>query len=157
MRMASCDFSDDEANALIKMFAGIEGHSVGDISSYEPDPALALIGQRLFENGKCVRCHMFTDRDVPQNAIPAGVVAPNLKLAGKRLQHTWTPRWMADPQSIMPGANMPNYFDLESHYTALDPDGSMLGGDMEKGMKALRDYLELSSRSYRPRAPMVSR
>lgn len=157
MRMPSFDFSDDEANALIKMFAGIEGHGVGEISSYEPDPALALIGQRLFENGKCVRCHMFTDRDVPQNAIPAGVVAPNLKLAGQRLQHTWTPRWMADPQSIMPGANMPNYFDLEAHYTALDPDGTMLGDDMEKGMKALRDYLELSGRSYRPTAPMVRR
>ena len=134
---------------LIGMFAGFEGHGVGEISSYEPDPELAVLGQQLFENGKCTRCHMFTDNDVPKSQIPKGVVAPNLKLAADRLQHTWTPRWLEDPQTIMPGANMPNYFDMTSKFTALDTDGSMLGKDMHKGMNALRDYLEVAGKSYK--------
>ena len=147
--MPSFEFNDEQANALIGMFAGIEGHGVGEISSYQPDPELAVIGQQLFENGKCTRCHMFTDNDVPKSQIPKGVVAPNLKLTADRLQHTWTPRWLEDPQSIMPGANMPNYFDMTSKFTALDADGSMLGKDMHKGMNALRDYLEVAGKSYK--------
>ena len=91
---------------------------------------------------------MFTDVDLPKSQIPRGVVAPNLKLARERLQPSWTPRWLADPQSIMPGANMPNYFDVNGKTTVLDPGGKLLGGDIEGGMKALRDYLEISGETY---------
>ena len=42
-------------------------------------------------------------------------------------------------------------------FTALDPDGKMLGKDMEKGMNALRDYLELAGRSYKSSAPQARR
>ena len=147
MRMPTFQLTDEETNKLIQMFAGIEGHSVGDHSSYQPDPQLAVIGQELFNRGKCTRCHMFTDTD--PNTVPEGVVAPNLKLTAHRLQRSWTPRWLEDPQSIMPGANMPNYFDMESNFTALDMDGSLLDGDLKKGMQAIGDYLIISGQTYR--------
>jgi mono/diheme cytochrome c family protein len=147
MRMPTFSFGDVQANALVHMFAALEGHGVGEETSYAPDPALALVGQELLERGKCVKCHMFTDVDPA--VVPASVVAPNLKLTRARLQHTWTPRWLADPQSIMPGANMPNFFDMESKSTALDTDGTLLDGDLELGMRAITDYLIVSGESYK--------
>jgi cbb3-type cytochrome oxidase cytochrome c subunit len=147
MRMPSFQFSDDENNKLLKMFAGLEKHGIGEQSSYEPSPQLAVIGQELFERGKCSRCHAFSDVD--PTVAPEGVVAPNLKLAAARLQPGWIPRWLKDPQSIMPGANMPNYFDFESKFTALDVEGKLLHGDLDKGMDALTDYLMMSGKSYK--------
>src|SRR5258706_8953191 len=147
MRMPTFNFSDDETNKILKMFAGLEKHGIGEQSSYEPSPGLAVLGQELFERGKCVRCHAFSDVD--PTVVPDGVVAPNLKLAASRLQPGWIPRWLKDPQSIMPGANMPNFFDMDAKFTALDVDGHLLHGDLPKGMDALRDYLMMQGRSYR--------
>jgi cytochrome c2 len=147
MRMPSFQFSDDNANKILKMFAGIEKHGIGEQSSYEPSPSLAVLGRELFERGKCERCHAFADTDPA--VVADGVVAPNLKLAAHRLQPNWIPSWLRDPQSIMPGANMPNYFDFESKFTSLDVDHKLLDGDLEKGMRAIRDYLILSGKTYR--------
>ena len=149
MRMPSFNFSDEEANTILKYFAGKEGHLLGEESSFEPDPQLAVLGQELFNRGKCTQCHAFTDRDLPKASTPVNVVAPNLKLGTERLQPEWIVRWMKDPQSIMPGANMPNFFDYESKFTALDMDGSLLNGDLDKGARALRDYLLIAGQTYR--------
>ena len=152
MRMPSFEFSDDETNKIIKMFAGLEDKQLGEHSSFEPDPALALIGQELFNKGQCTKCHLFVDKE--PKVIPDSVLAPNLKLAAKRLQETWTPRWLADPQSIMPGANMPNYFNMEEHTTSLDPTGELVGldengkVDIQKAMDALNHYLIISGQNY---------
>mgnify|MGYP001264227861 CR=1 FL=1 len=147
MRMPTFGFDDAEANTIIKMFAGIEGHDLGVLSSYQPDVSLALTGHELFQRGKCTQCHLFTDKVVSRENVPKTVVAPNLKLSAQRLQAQWIVRWLKDPQSIMPGANMPNYFDTENNFTVLDQDSKLLGGDMHKGMQALRDYLKLSGSS----------
>lgn len=147
MRMPSFAFSDKEANMLIAMFAGLEGHGVGEQSSYEPDASLAVLGQELFQSeaGNCRKCHMFTDLD--PLTTPASVVAPNLKLAGRRLQATWIPRWLKDPNAIMPGTKMPGGYFLEGS-PSIDPGGSLLHGDVEKGMRAITDYLIISGRTY---------
>jgi hypothetical protein len=162
MRMPTFQLADDEANRLNAMFAGIEGQLLGAETSFEPDPQLANLGQELFTRGQCTRCHMFSDTD-PKD-VPASVVAPNLKLVAGRLQHTWTPRWLADPQSIMPGANMPNYFDLKSGMTTLDTetklldqdrDGKLSEAELRRGMEALNHHLIRAGRTYKP--PQVVR
>ena len=147
MRMPTFGFDDAQANTIIKMFASIDGHDLGKISSYQPDVSLALTGHELFQRGKCTQCHLFTDKIVSRDNVPKTVVAPNLKLSAQRLQAQWIVRWLKDPQSIMPGANMPNYFDTENNFTVLDQDTKLLDGDMHKGMQALRDYLKLSGSS----------
>ena len=154
MRMPSFGFSDDETNKLLKYFAGLEGHGIGDVSSYEPHKDLVATGSKLFTAGNCTRCHMFVDRPVRAGEAPPNVVAPNLKLSTSRLQPEWIKAWMKNPQEIMPGANMPNYFDFESNYTALDDSGKLLNGDMEKGLDAIRDYLSDAGKNYRPGQPL---
>lgn len=148
MRMPTFQFTDQEINTLVRGFAAFEGHDIGDRSSYEPNAARAQLGQELFTRGNCTRCHMFTDRPTRPGEAPSNVVAPNLKLGTKRLQPDWIVKWLRDPQSIMPGANMPNFFDLETKTSVLDQDGKLLGGDMQKGMEALRDYLILAGERY---------
>ena len=156
MRMPSFGFSDDDANTVLAYFAGLEGHGVGAQSSYAPSASLVDVGEKLFAAGRCTQCHMNVDRPVKAGEAPPNVVAPNLRLATQRLQPNWIKEWMRNPQKVMPGANMPNYFDFESNYTALDNDGTLLGKDMEKGLNAIRDYLVHSGKDYQA-APLTPR
>ena len=46
-----------------------------------------------------------------------------LALAAQRLRYEWIQDWIADPQSIFPGTNMPQYWqdlDAPSPFAALD-------------------------------------
>jgi cytochrome c1 len=47
----------------------------------------------------------------------AGELAPSLLLAPGRLRHDWVPSWILDPQSWVPGTQMPDNFPNQ-------PDGS---------------------------------
>ena len=63
-------------------------------------------------------------------------MAPDLKLAQKRLKPEWIVDWLKDPQAIQPGTMMPGYF----------PDGESPLPDLENGnvklqMEAIRDHL----------------
>jgi len=63
-------------------------------------------------------------------------LAPDLKLSRDRLDHEWIVEWMKDPNEINPGTRMPGFFpDMQS------PLPDVLGGDAQKQMEALRDYV----------------
>ncbi|MFQ5897992.1 MAG: c-type cytochrome [Candidatus Methylomirabilia bacterium] len=81
----------------------------------------------------CFKCHEVGDRK-PQGDPEEW--APDLTLARSRLRPEWIVRWLMDPQRIQQGTKMPTYFsDAES-----GPD-DILGGDEERQIIALRDYL----------------
>jgi hypothetical protein len=63
-------------------------------------------------------------------------LAPDLTKARGRLKPEWIVDWLRDPGKIQEGTRMPTFF----------PDGQtplpeVLGGDAEKQMVAIRDYL----------------
>ena len=47
--------------------------------------------------------------------------------------------WLSNPQALMPGTKMPQFYNLEDDV----PDGpeDVLGGDERKQIQALRDYV----------------
>ena len=60
-------------------------------------------------------------------------------MANERLDPRWIVAWLRDPQALQPGTNMPSFYDFSDD----QPDGpeDILGGDDEKQVVALRDYL----------------
>jgi len=62
-------------------------------------------------------------------------------LAHTRLNPDWIVRWLRDPQQVQPGAKMPSFFEKAADGKATGGPDDVLGGDSEKQIEALRDYL----------------
>lgn len=132
VRMPSFNLTNEEKNKLVAMFQAKadEGHFEEEVHEkvvWEPGERQAAV--KLFNSLECVSCHAegYTN-DEP--------VAPNLKYAKRRLRASWIEKWLAGPETILPGTSMPNFW----------PDGEpadedILGGDAKKQIKALTKYL----------------
>ena len=78
----------------------------------------------------CFSCHQQGDRH-PEG--PAEGWAPDLGMARHRLNPDWIVRWLRNPQEVTPGTKMPSFYPG-------GPD-DILGGNEQKQIEALRDYL----------------
>jgi cytochrome c2/plastocyanin len=79
------------------------------------------LGSSLFQELRCLSCHVLGDPAVPgSNPNPT---APNLNLAHKRLRYDWFVAWLQDPGRIQPGTKMPQWFPGgRSAYAAYSDD-----------------------------------
>ncbi len=147
VRMPTYPFTTAELNSLVKYFNALDDEEFP--FSQEPEvqmtPEEYATAQKLFsdEYFGCAKCHIVGDR------LPAGSPeswAPNFALAKRRLKPQWISQWLRDPQALLPGTKMPTFFDPQNFETSGPED--VLGGDEEKQIKVLRDYLlTLSSSS----------
>jgi len=109
--------SQDAAAATARMQLALAGGgpaSVGAIAAPEPAPA-GERGRRAFEAARCTACHSVRGLDAqPGQGAPA---APDLTHIGSRatiaagtlpMNRAMLAAWIADPQSIKPGARMPS-------------------------------------------------
>ncbi len=144
VRMPTYDFTDEEIALLTRYFLAIEDQDFKyrDYERFTPSPEMVAIGEDLFEQMQCARCHPGIDDapdidaldDTPQD-IAAADLAPDLRLTRSRLKPEWLIGWLHDPQEIEPGTRMPTFF----------PDGQtpfpqILDGDVDKQIEAVRDY-----------------
>jgi hypothetical protein len=65
-----------------------------------------------------------------------GVPALDLATAGQRLKWDWFRRYLLDPQSLRPGTRMPAFWP-----NGVAANREILGGDSEKQISAIWDYL----------------
>ncbi len=130
VRMPNFRLSDDEANTLVQFFVA-SGH-VGPFNS-QPNFAEHLgDGQSLFTTFQCASCHVIGTQ-TPEGKTSADL-APDLTMAQTRLRAEWIVKWLDDPQALLPGTRMPDFF----------PEAALpniLGGDSEQQRIALRNYL----------------
>jgi len=118
-------------------------------SSSEPpnQPALAEIGRKLVgkEGGfSCVSCHGVGKQLAMEVFESEGV---NLAFAADRLQPDFYRRWLRAPSSVDPQTKMPAYFD-----EGKSPLEEILGGNAEKQISAIWEYLRLRERMVPPDA-----
>lgn len=140
IRMPSFNVTDDETNAIITHFARHDGarypfqsYSAEGYGPAEKQAALQLVSKEYFN---CFTCHQQGDRK------PAGPVdswAPDLTMARSRLRADWIAKWLHDPQRLQPGTKMPTFYDPDDPASSAPQD--VLGGDPEKQIGALRDYI----------------
>ena len=132
-RMPTFDFSPEETNTLVKYFAHRDEQEISFIrEKVDSEPRMISAGRELFTQFKCLQCHQPGEAQM----LSASFLAPDLVMAKDRLKPAWVIEWLKDPQAIQPGTMMPGFF----------PDGStplpdILGGDTQKQIRAIRDYL----------------
>ena len=81
---------------------------------------------------QCSTCHVVAGQIPPGRT--AADLAPDLTMAGSRLRADWIPKWLDDPQKLLPGTRMPDFFPEAAIPTILD-------GDAAKQRVAIRNYL----------------
>jgi hypothetical protein len=89
-------------------------------------------GQTLFTTFQCSICHVVGGQIPPGRT--AADLAPDLTMAGSRLRAEWIPKWLDDPQKLLPGTRMPDFFPEAAIPTILE-------GDSAKQREAIRNYL----------------
>ncbi len=146
LRMPTFNLSDEEARTLVDYFAALAKLAVPyvyvdrtKIPSEHVAAAKALMSKDYFD---CFSCHQQGDKK-PEG--PPEGWAPDLTLAKRRLNPEWVLRWLHDPQKLMPGTKMPSFY----------PGGpeDVLGGNEERQIEAIRDYLMVLGE---PEAPVAS-
>jgi mono/diheme cytochrome c family protein len=88
-----------------------------DPVQHATDDARFKLGEEFLYNQKCLACHVAGDPSVPGTSTD--IKAPNFALTYKRLRYDWVINWLQDPQSIQPGANMPQIFQGGSAFTGV--------------------------------------
>lgn len=134
VRMPTFGLSDAEANTVVQYFGALDNIQVPFVHIDETQVSTENIvaAQKLTspEYFSCFSCHQQGDRH-PEG--PPEGWAPDLGMAHTRLNPEWIVRWLHNPQEVQPGTKMPSFYPG-------GPD-DVLGGDDDKQIQALRDYL----------------
>ncbi len=136
LRMPTFHFANDEASGIVDYFNALSKleipYTYFDRSRTSPEMVHAgdlLMSEDYFA---CFSCHQQGDQK-PEG--PPDGWAPDLGLAKERLNPEWIIDWIKDPQTLMPGTNMPTFYPG-------GPD-DIFAGDEDKQMMAMRDYIML--------------
>lgn len=134
VRMPTFSLSDVEATTLVQYFGALDNIQVPYVHVDEAKipPAYIEAAEKLTtpDYFNCFSCHQQGDRK-PEG--PPEGWAPDLSMARTRLNPDWIVRWLHNPQEVQPGTKMPSFFPG-------GPD-DVLGGNDDKQIQALRDYL----------------
>jgi mono/diheme cytochrome c family protein len=154
VRMPTFGLSDTETNQVVEYFLAQDKVQIPFV--YVNDSALP---QEYVDAGKglaspevfnCFSCHQ--RGDVHPEGPPEGW-APDLALARHRLNPDWILAWIRNPQALMPGTKMPQFFNVDDDV----PDGpeDVLGGNEPKQIEALRDYILTLHKTVEEHAPLA--
>lgn len=97
--------SATEKDAVVAYLAALGGAPEDGVES-RPDPAGIQTGAALFEARGCVGCHRMGDRG-PATAIPAALLAPDLRFVRDRIPRATLVRFIQDPSAVDPKTAMP--------------------------------------------------
>ena len=138
IRMPTFGLADRDAAGLTSYFVALAGLKI----PFEFVPPAEELKRGLVEAGRrlaskeyfsCGTCHVQGEKK-PEG--PPEGWAPDFALAYRRLRPEWIVTWLKDPQKVQPGTKMPSFFPDDSS----GPD-DILGGDEQKQILALREYL----------------
>ncbi len=147
VRMPSFDLTDDEWNSVIKAFQHLDANTLAFESAhgFNTSSTEFKAGGKLEELGACNNCHFYGSTFPKQGAQ---TWAPNLAMTKDRLRPEWVVEWLRDPQSIMPGTQMPApYLPTEDLLTTDDATETWgkslveLQGDHDAMLEGLRDRI----------------
>jgi cbb3-type cytochrome oxidase cytochrome c subunit/uncharacterized coiled-coil protein SlyX len=137
-RMPSYSLSGAERNTLLRYFNYLDDQKFPFEATTEIDKNSEefKVAKKMFSPTvmNCKSCHVVAGK------TPAGKTAaewaPDLGLAKARLKSDWILEWLADPQALIPGTKMPQYWPKDEPSPMPD-----LGGDSVRQRQAVCDYL----------------
>jgi cytochrome c2 len=111
VRMPTFGFTDEEANTLVSYFSALDGREAFLSPAQAGAAREQAVGEAVFTLLQCARCHPAgAEAAAASGQASAAELAPSLLLARERLRWDWVPAWIKDPQSWIPGTNMPTNF-----------------------------------------------
>lgn len=133
VRMPTFNLSAEDKNRLV---AGFQQGSHQPTFEHPQDVVKWNPGERaeaikLFDALNCIQCHT-------QGFNKEEALAPDLRKASKRLRPSWIAKWIRNPQAIMPGTTMPNFFG-DNGQEPIETD--FFGGNADKQVDALTKYI----------------
>lgn len=139
-RMPTFGFTPERAGTLTAYFSAVDEVDYPFIDTrITTTDELVDVGEELFGLLDCGRCHPTTEVVILAEGQALSDLAPNLTRAWERLRPAWVLDWVLDPQSIMPGTGMPEFFrNGESQYP------EYLNNDTPTQIRALRDHIFLT-------------
>lgn len=129
VRMPSFNLSLQDKNRIVNGFQN------GAKQGFYEDPASEVVwapgekeeAQKLFTALNCTSCHtMGFNSNTP--------LAPDLHKAAKRLRPSWIKKWLTNPQAILPGTTMPQFWGEDGKSPI---EVNYFGGDGEKQINAM--------------------
>jgi len=137
VRMPTFGFTDDQVNALVGYFTAREGRAPFVSPPARPSGSRSLVvGEVTFNMLQCAKCHPSGPVGASGGVASAGELAPSLLLAPGRLRHDWVPSWILDPQSWVPGTQMPDNFPNQPDGTYQSPLAQAIAAPMFAEQKA---------------------
>jgi len=113
VRMPSFQLEEKEYSEIVKYFESLDHvkEPYHDLRAIQPDPKSVAKGQRIFKSYDCLQCHILqsTAAGIPKAKYQK--LAPNLKLAKRRLRPDWIPKWLAEPEILVPGTAMTAFWE----------------------------------------------
>jgi mono/diheme cytochrome c family protein len=147
VRMPTFGLNDQNLNQVIGYFGSIS-NSIGPFQTHEvirtASNTEGATGKQLFEKLQCQKCHVLgvIPKDQPTNTL-----APDLRMAGERLNPDWILEWLRSPLTILPGTRMPMFWpDYPASLYKRELKGfewlpSEFNGNAEAQIRAIRDHL----------------
>ncbi len=134
-RMPTFGFADEDLDILVQYFHHLAGQKTSFVGVEIPESTEEKLkaGKALFDTFQCIKCHQVTQDNA---AMGSSFLAPDLTMAAQRLKPEWVSQWLKDPQALQEGTMMPTFFS-----DGQSPAGDVLGGNAEKQIQAIRDYL----------------
>jgi len=147
VRMPTFGFSDSSITVATRYFLATKARPFV-LTDYQfvADQNLLGAGKELFDQLKCLSCHIQATGGAPQ-------IAPNLELTRHRLRPDWVVSWLHNPEAQQAGTRMPAFWGTpDKGMTTLYP--TILGGDPELQIRAVRDYVySIGSDNLPPSSP----
>lgn len=131
LRMPDFRLSEEEAAALVAWFGQGSTSPYRDLPTHEPSPERVEMAAAMFVDLKCVACHQYSAGE-----RASADRAPDLALAPQRLDPAWIAHFLVDPDRLIPGTRMPQFF----------PDGQtpfpdLLEGDTDAQIELLTEHV----------------
>jgi len=148
-RMPDFRLNSDEARAVAAFLGTLKGPALSppvgaaqpmDISPKRLREARRLMGKEMLG---CVLCHSWGSSRPEGNPNRWG---PDLSKVNERLRPVWVAAFLASPQRVQPGTDMPQFFSEEDELPR-----EIAGGDRGRAIALLRDLLMMPTKSL-PRA-----
>ncbi len=148
VRMPSFEFSDEQVNTLVSYFEAREERATFLSPPERPDRRRLVVGEVAFNMFQCAKCHPAGPAATSAAGAGTAELAPSLLLARQRLRHDWVPDWILDPQSWIPGTNMPMNFPKANDGSFQSPitaaiDAPMFSAEKRRLMQQFSSEQEL--------------
>jgi cytochrome c2 len=126
VRMPDFDFSTREIGDFVVGFSALAKEDPALAPTSQAGPRELAVGRQIFDLLQCARCH--PEGEVRRPAGPgAAELAPPFGLTSRRLRYGWIAPWLEDPQRLLPGTRMPDFFPLTAEGSLESPFVAAIG------------------------------